>query len=50
MYSAGDPENRPTKQDFDEFDINMDGVVTFAELMEIFDEEIKITNHAGHLE
>ena len=49
IYSAGDPENRPTEQDFDDFDTNMDGVVTFDELIEIFEKEIKITNHAAHL-
>ena len=41
MYYEGDQENRPTKQDFDDFDINADGVVTFEELMETFDEEMQ---------
>ena len=30
-----DQANVPTKQDFDEYDMNSDGIVTFEELMEI---------------
>ena len=30
-----DQADLPTKQDFDEYDINADGIVTFEELMEI---------------
>ena len=30
-----DQSNVPTKQDFDEYDMNSDGIVTFEELMEI---------------
>ena len=30
-----DQANVPTKQDFDKYDMNSDGIVTFEELMEI---------------
>ena len=30
-----DQADLPTKQDFDEYDMNSDGIVTFEELMEI---------------
>ena len=37
----------PTKQDFDEYDMNADGIVTFEELMEI---AAKVMANAGDSE
>ena len=52
MYFKGNKENLPTKENFDLFDINSDGVLTSEELFEIFEKEIQIINHdsAAHLE
>ena len=52
MYFKGNKENLPTKENFDLFDVNSDGVLTSEELFEIFEKEIQIINHdsAAHLE
>ena len=41
MYANGNP-NLPTKEDFDGYDMNADGIVTFEELIQKFDEELQI--------